>query len=145
MRTHIHSECVKPVGRPALSKNTSLLVFLENFRTLIPREGNARHLYLQEEEGCGGQAKRQMWGQLFYGADSDMDVLRELFLPPHAEHHSAFLWLWVTHNVFWHKKAAREARNFICLSHMRAWGDTLPPNSHLVGEGRQTSHPSHLL
>lgn len=67
-----------------------------------------------------------------------------LFLPPHAEHDSAFLWLWVTHNVFCHKKAAREARVFTFLSHMRAWRDTLPPDSHLVGEGRQTSHPAQL-
>lgn len=144
MRTHTHSECVKPVRGPAVSKNTSLLVSLENFRSLTPREANARHLYLQGEEGCGGKAKRHMWGHPFYGADSDMDVLRQLFPPPNADPHSASLWLWVTRNVFSHKKAAREARNFIFLSHLRAWRDILPPNSHLVGEGRQTSHASHL-
>lgn len=65
----------------------------------------------------------------------DVEVLRWLFLPPNARHCSAFLWLLVTHNIFYRKKTATEAGNFTFLSYRKAWRVTPPQSGHLGGKG----------
>lgn len=49
-----------------LSQEDNLLVFLELFKPLTLREGNARHLYFRGQGDGGIKAKSHNWGKAFY-------------------------------------------------------------------------------
>lgn len=99
-----------PSGRMARSRpKTSLLVFLETFRTLA-LEKTVPGIYTLRAGGLWESGKRHarettQWGKLW------QEVRRQLFLPPMPGHRSASLRRLVPRNIFYHTKTAAEGRS----------------------------------